>query len=115
MKLLTSILLTALLSFVAGLYLPWWSMALMAFLVAIVIRQRPVRSWLGGFAGLFILWGLLAFWIDVKNQGVLSARIATLIPLGGSALALIFVTALVGAIVAGFAALSASYLHRKQV
>ena len=55
MKFFVSLLLTALLSFAACLYLPWWSIALAAFLVAALVPQKPFRSFLAGFAALFLL------------------------------------------------------------
>lgn len=112
MKLIVALLLTLILSFVAGIYLPWWSIAPAAFIVAAFIRQTPFKSFLSGFLGLFILWGGLAQWIDVKNQGLLSQKIATIIPLGGSAFLLVLVTGLLGAVVAGMAALSGSYIRK---
>src|SRR5215211_6315718 len=113
MKPLLAILLTVLLSFIAGIYLPWWGMAVVAFLVAIFIRQPAFVSFLCGFAGIFILWGLLALWIDGKNNSILSHKIAQLIPLGGSSALLILITALTGALVGGFAALSGSLLFTR--
>lgn len=112
MKIITSIFLTALMAFVAGLYLPWWSVALAAFVVALVIRQRSFTSWLSGFSGVFILWAVLAQWIDLKNQHLLSQKIATILPLNGSSVLLVLITALLGAIVGGMGALSASYLRK---
>ncbi len=112
MKFIISILVTSLLSFAAGLYLGWWSIALAAFIVALAIHQRPFRAWLSGFLGLFLLWGLLAWWIDVSNQHILSKKIAEVLPLGGSTFLLILVTAFFGAVVAGFAALTGSYLRK---
>ena len=67
---------------------------------------------LAGALGLFLLWGLLAIWIDSKNQGILSARISLILPLGGSTFLLILVTAFIGALVAGLAALSGAYLKK---
>jgi hypothetical protein len=113
MKFIVSIILTALLSFAAGFYLGWWSLAVAAFLVAALIPQKPWKAWLSGFLGLFLLWGILATWIDMKNQHILSQKMAQLFPLGGSAPLLILVTALVGALVAGMAALTASYIRKK--
>lgn len=110
MKIFVAILLTALTTFVAGLYLPWWSLAITAFLSAVLVRQGPVKAFLSGFLGVFLLWALLAWWIDFKNEGLLSARIASLLPLGGSSIALILVTSFVGGLVAGFAAITGSYL-----
>jgi len=111
MKFFASIVLTALLAFVAGLYLPWWSIAIVAFLIALLVHQKAGKAFLAGFVGIFILWAGLAWWIDIKNNSVLSKKIASVLPLGGSAIALILVTALVGALVAGFAAMSGSYLR----
>ena len=113
MKLLVAIILTALLSFVSGLYLPWWSIAIAAFISALLIPMRSGKAFLVGFLGVFILWALLAWWIDVKNQGILSKKVAEIFPLGGSAFLIILVTAVIGALVGGFAALSGSYLRRR--
>src|SRR5438128_1554503 len=108
MKFLVSLLLTAILSYAVGLYLDWWSLALCALLIAALIHQRPFRAWLSGFLGIFLLWAVLAWWIDIRNEGILSKRIASLLPLGGSTFLLILVTACVGALVGGFAALTGS-------
>ena len=114
MKLIVSILLTALLGFVIDLYLPWWGIAIAAFAVAALIHQRSGVAFLSGFLGVFLLWAILAWWIDVKNQGILSKRIAEVFPLGGSTFLLILVTALVGGLVGGLAALSGSYLRKRK-
>ncbi|HCL84818.1 MAG TPA: hypothetical protein DIC22_12630 [Chitinophagaceae bacterium] len=112
MKYILSILVTALLAFVSGLYLPWWGIAFAAFLVSAAIPQKPVYSFLSGFLGVFLLWEGLAWWIDNKNNGILSQKIANILPLGGSAVLLILITSIIGALVAGFAALAGSYLRR---
>ena len=114
MKFITSVLLTALLSFVAGLYMDWWSVALAAFVVAVFIHQKPFRSFLTGFLALFLLWGGLSWWIDVKNEHVLSGRLAGLFPFGGSVFLMLVATALMGALVAGCAALAGSYAREKK-
>jgi hypothetical protein len=90
----------------------WWSVAIAAFVVAALIRQTPGKSWLAGFLGVFLLWAIIAWWIDVQNQNILSQKIARLIPLGGSTFLLILVTAFIGALVAGFGALTGSYLRK---
>ena len=68
MKFLLATLLTALLSFIAGIFLPWWSIAIIAFLISLVVRQSMSRSFLAGFAGIFLLWSLVALWIDIKKR-----------------------------------------------
>ena len=111
MKFLVATLLTAVLGFISGLFLPWWCIAVTSLIVAILVHQKGWKAFLSGFLGLFLLWAGLAWWIDMKNNGVLSKKIAGILPLGGSALLLILVTGLVGGLVAGFAAMSGSYLR----
>ena len=114
MRFILSFLLTACLAYLAGLILPWWSIAIVSFLVALLVKQSPGRSFLAGFLALFILWGLLAAWIDTKNESILSKKIAQIFSLGESSLALILVSAVVGALVAGFAAMSGASLYPKE-
>lgn len=111
MRFLFSLLLTILLAFIAGLYLPWWSIAIIAFAVALLIPQSIGKSFFSGFLGIFLLWSLLAFWIDNKNESILSQKIAQLFSLGSSSISLILVTAFIGALVGGFAAASGSSLR----
>ncbi|MBL0232746.1 MAG: hypothetical protein IPQ08_03675 [Chitinophagaceae bacterium] len=111
MKFIIALILTAILSYISGIYFPWWGIAFVAFIVAILIPQRPGKAFLSGFSGVFLLWLALAWWIDRNNNGILAMRMAELLPLGGSRLLLILVTGLVGGLVAGFSALSGSFLR----
>lgn len=111
MKLFVAIILTALLSFISGLFLPWWGIAIAALLTAVLVHQNAGKAFLAGFLGVLLLWAGLAWWIDMKNDGVLSKKIASVLPLGGSALLLILVTGIIGGLVAGIAAMSGSYLR----
>ena len=114
MKFFVAIILTALLAFAESLFFPWWSIAIAAFIVAVFIQLKPWKAFVAAFLGLFILWGVEAFIIDTKNEQILSKRVASLLPLGGSSVLLILITALVGGLVAGFAALTGS-LTRKLI
>ena len=112
MKFLTATILTALLSFIAGIFIPlWWFFAAVALIVALLIHQRAGKAFLAGFLGLFLLWFILAFWMDSANNGVLSIKIASLLPLGGSKWGLMILTAIFGGLIAGFSAMSGSYLR----
>ena len=112
LKYILSILVTALLAFVSGLYMPWWGIAVASFLVSAAIPQRPAFSFLSGFLGVFLLWEVLAWWIDNKNNGILSQKVSVLFGMGGSSVLLIVITSIIGALVAGFSALAGSYLRR---
>jgi len=111
MKIIVAIVVTALLAFVSGIYFDWWSLAIAAFIVALLVPQHAGKAFLSGAVGVFILWAALAFWSNMKNDGILSKKIASLLPLGGNPVLLILVTALVGALVAGFAAMAGSFLR----
>jgi hypothetical protein len=112
MKFFSALILIALLSFAACLYLPWWSIAVAAFIIAVVIPQRPGKSFLAGFLALFFLWGALAYWISDKNENLLAHKVSMLILKMDSPYMLILATALIGALVAGLAALSGSFLRK---
>jgi hypothetical protein len=111
MKFVITTILIILLSFCSGLFLPWWGFAPVVGVISALIPQRPGNAFLSGFLGLFLLWGLLAWFIDAANNSILSAKIAQILPLGGSSILLILVTALVGALVGGCAALSGSFVR----
>jgi len=111
MKFIVSFFLTILLSFAGSLFLPWWIIAVAAFLVAALIHQRALRAFLAGFFAVFILWGVQAFLLDNQNEHLLATKVASILPLGGSYLVLILVTAFVGGLVAGMSALTASFLR----
>ena len=112
MKFLVSSVLTALLSVAACLYLPWWSIAIVAFIVAAVVPQKPLASFLAGFIALFLLWGSLSWYISSNNNDLLAHKISLLLLQTDSPMVLVLVTALIGALVAGFAALSGSFTRK---
>lgn len=114
MKFLVATVLTALLAFISGLFLPWWGIAIAALLTASIVHQKAGKAFFAGLLGVFLLWGGLAWWIDMKNNGILSKKIAAILPLGGNSLLLILVTALAGGLVAGLAAMSGSFLRSSQ-
>src|SRR5215212_9423337 len=115
MKFLISVVLIALLSLVVCFYFPWWSIAFVAFLVTALIPQKPLWSFLAGFTGLFLLWSVLAGYLSSKNNHILAHKISLLILQTNSAILLVLFTALIGGLVAGFAALAGSYTRSRRV
>jgi hypothetical protein len=111
MKFIISVLLTGLLAFAGGLYLPWWSLALAAFIVALLVHQRAGKAFLAGFTGVFLLWAVLAWVINNANDGQLAKKIAELLPLGGNTTLLILLTALVGGLIGGLGAITGSFFR----
>ena len=111
MKFFVSLILTALVSFAVCLYLPWYCIAIVAFGIAVLIPQRPFKAFLAGFLSLFLLWGGLSWWINNGNEGILAHKVSVLILHMDSPLLLVLVTAIIGALVGGFAALTGSYIR----
>lgn len=115
MKFIIATILTILLAFIAGLYLPWWGFAIAAFVVGVLVHQRAGRSFFTGFISLFILWFVLAWWQSSANDNILAGKIARLLGIGDNATLLLIITAFIAALIAGFAAMSGSFLRSKPV
>ena len=107
-----SILIIGVLSFLVGLYTPWWSLAVVAFIVALLIPQGSLSSFLSGFLGVFLMWLIVASFINAANNSILANRIGEMFGMGQNPALLIFITAFVGGLTGGFAALTASYLKK---
>jgi len=111
MKFFISFLLMALLSFAACLYLPWWSIAIVCFIIAALIPQRAGIAFLSGFLALFFLWSGLSFWISANNDHLLAHRISVVLLKNDNPYLLMLITGFIGALVAGFAAMTGSYVR----
>lgn len=106
MKLITSILVSAALAALFQSFLPWWSAMLATFAgLALMPTFSPAKTWLAGFAAIALLWAGYALAIDLANQSLMSIRIAGIFGLPHPGL-LIALTALVGGLAGGLAALS---------
>lgn len=112
MKFIVVLLLTALLGYAIPLYLTWWSFAVTSFIIALLIHQKALVAFIAGFLGLFLLWLFLTLIIDNANQHILSQKMARLLPLNGSSLALILITSLIGGLISGFASLTGSLANK---
>ncbi len=113
MKFTVSLILMAVLSFATCLYLPWWSIAIVCFIVSALIQQHPGLAFLCGFISLFLLWGGLSYWISDHNEHILAHKISIVILKKDDPNLLILVTGLIGAVIGGFAALSGSLLRKR--
>lgn len=115
MKFVIAIILTALLTYAVGLFsiLPWWTFSITAAIASIAIPQKAWKAFLSAFIAVFVLWGVMAFLIDIANQHLLSTKVAFILPLNGSYIILILLTAVIGGLVAGLAALTGSFLRKK--
>ena len=116
MKFIVAIVLHGFLAFAVGLYsqFPWWLFVGTSGVVAFFIVDSPAKSFFAGFLGVGALWAGLAFGIDLANNHILSTKVAQILPLGGSYIALILVTAFVGALLGGLASLTGSFVRKPE-
>jgi hypothetical protein len=116
MKFILSIVLVALTTYAIGIYgsLPWWSFVVTNLIIAIALPIKPVQSFVAGALGVGALWAGLALGIDLANNHILSTKVAKILPLGGSYIALIIVTAFVGALLGGLASLTGSFVRKPE-
>lgn len=110
MNLSVKIILILFFGWLSGMFLPWWSIAIVCFVVVFINGGSIFQNFMAGFLGIFILWLLHAFIIDFQNNSILSEQIAELFTLPNT-LALMLVTALVGGIVGGISSISGSLLR----
>ncbi len=91
--------------------LPWWSLAVVAFGVGLALAPSGRVAFGVGFVGAALSWMVPAAWLSQQNGGLLAHRVAQLLPLGGSPVALVLVAGVVAGLVGGLAALSGCWFR----
>lgn len=104
-------ILILILSLIAAFITPWWAVAIIAFVTALYAGKKPAQAFWSGFGAIFIVWMVLALFKSIPNHHILAARVAVLFHLPHWSL-LLFITALIGAIVGGMSALSGFLVRR---
>jgi len=107
MRLLLNSLLIPALAFGLEQFLPWWSIAVAALVVNALLHLPNGKAFLSGFIGIALWWGGYAFYIDQATDSILTEKVAALLGVGAP-LVMVIVTALVGGLVGGLAALTGS-------
>ncbi len=96
-------LLILILSFIAEMFLPWWSIAIVAFAVGFTKTPTPWRSFWAGFFGGGFLWWMTSGTIHFRTDGILTSKIGEMFTLPLPIL-VVLITGLVGGLVGGLAA-----------
>jgi hypothetical protein len=99
------------LSFFCNYFLPWWFAAIIAFVAAYFIGKKPGAVFLSGFTAVFVAWAILALLKTVPNDNMLATRVASLMQLPNW-IVLLIVTAFIGGLVGGLAALSGCFVKQ---
>ena len=104
-------LIILILAFGGSFFLPWWFVAIEAFVPALFLGKTASRSFWAGFGAVFISWVALVLMKSIPNDNILASRVATLVQLPNWIL-LLLVTALIGGLVGGLSALSGFFVKR---
>ncbi len=104
-------LIILILTFICSYFWPWWVMAIIAFIAAFICNKKPGLSFFMGFAAVFVAWAIVALLKSLPNDNVLAERVAKLMQLPNWPL-LLLVTAFIGGLVGGVAALSGALVKK---
>lgn len=108
MRFFIAIALIAGLSFVAQQFLPWWSVAVVAFAVGFIMRQKREAAFFTGLIALFFLWSIYSYILSSANQHILVEKLAELFApiIRGKEFRIYVLTGAIGGLIGGFASLS---------
>lgn len=98
---------TAILQF----FTPWWTIALVPFLVNLWIPETSLKAFALSFAAVALLWFFYGLYLHVSTEGIMSDKISEIFSLPNGIL-LLLVTALVGGLVGGFAGWSGLVIRK---
>jgi len=104
-------LIILILSFASGYFLPWWVVAIAAFLGAFLIGKTSGQSFWSGFSAVFIVWTVLALFKSIPNEHILAKRVAAMFQLPNW-IFIFLITALIGGLIGGMSALSGVLLKK---
>ena len=113
MKFVLHLIAVLLLSWLLQSFLPWWTMALGAFVTGLAFRQSGFQSFLAGLLGVGLLWFIMAWYIDSSTGSILSGKVAAIFPTKTVGL-LILVTAILGGLVGGLASMTGGVITYKR-
>lgn len=94
------------LAFIMGYFFEWWTVAIAAFIGGVIFGISSGESFAKGMAAVTTLWLLMTLYYHFSTQGILSNKIAQILPVGGNVGLLIVATVLIGGIVGGWGAMS---------
>jgi len=100
------------LSVLSSYFLPWWTVAVVAFLAALFIGKTSGQSFLFGFSGVFVAWVLVALFKSLPNDNMLAERVVQLFPLPHNWIWVLLVTGIIGGLIGAMGALSGALLKK---
>jgi hypothetical protein len=110
MRFIIQVLVITILASIMELFLPWWSIALAAFIGGWIFKTN--LNFIAGFLSIALLWTITSAIIDFSAGAPLTERVANIFSLPKPLL--FVVTATIGGLVGGFAAMAGSALRKER-
>jgi len=107
MKFILTLITIAAAAAFAQLYFPWWVITIVCFLIGGIAGMKGFGSFLTGFLAIGLLWGAYAFYLDMETAGIMSGRMAEVLPIENiNGQLLVVITGVIGGLVGGMATLT---------
>jgi cell division protein FtsX len=108
---LSIIIINLLLGIFLSNFLPWWFIAVTAFLIGMIQGRGLWSTFVGGFLAISLSWLGYTAYLETLSQGRLTSKVALIFGLSNS-LQLMLITIILGGIVSGLASSSGYLLKR---
>ncbi|MDI9337874.1 MAG: hypothetical protein QM539_05565 [Alphaproteobacteria bacterium] len=114
LKFLTAFLLAFILSFAICIYtlFPWWSFTIGIFFIGYYFNLNAFLTFFSNFMGVAACWFFWAVYKDYNNNHILSIKMSQILMHSNRYEILYFISALIGGILGGFAALAGKNMQR---
>ncbi len=112
MKFITQIIVIAIVAMLAQLILPWWIVAVVAFVVSFFYNNHAMAAFGAGFLAVAALWLVYAAILDNASQSILSSKMAQLFPLPNNPVMMLLMAVIVGGLVGGMGAITGNRLRK---
>lgn len=107
-------LIILLLSFLFQMVLPWWIIIVISFGTCGILGKNGKIAFLQSFFAIFLMWIGMALYKSIPNENILASRIAEMLSLKYWPL-VVFVTGLIGGLVAGIAGLCGYHFRKAMI
>ncbi len=111
---LVKLAIIAILSLVLTFFLPWYTPFIICFLTGLILSNKPGNNFLAGLLGIALFWLSYALFLDIKNDHVMSTKIADLfsekLQTEITGAVLIMITTFLGAILGGLSAMAGAMI-----
>ena len=112
MNFLKQTLFTIAICLVLQYFLQWWTLVIGAMGAGYWFNNKGWVSFFAGLVGVGLLWYITAMLIDSQTQSILTEKVARIFPTKTPAL-LFLLTAIIGGLPGGFAALTGTLLNQR--